>query len=120
MSSEGRGRKEFSISRQRNNYKVILALPERAADFFRHAHHLEREIVDQDFLAERVGVGKEFIHQVVPDEAHHGLMLVVGFSDVPPAFNLLAADVDHRRCDAGDVLIVKGMALIASGVVVAP
>ena len=65
MSSEGRGAEKFSISRERNNYKVILALPERAADLFRHADDLEREIIDQDFLAEGIDVGEELIHQVV-------------------------------------------------------
>ena len=96
-------RKKLPIGGEGNLDEIILALTESAADFLRHSHDAKRNAVDHDFLVEGIDAGEECIHQILPDEAHHGLMLVIGFGDVSAALHLLLADVDHVGRHTGDV-----------------
>ncbi len=108
----GPGDEEFAEGREGDLGKVVLALPERGADFASHADDFEGMAADEDDLAHRVHGGEEFVHQVLADEADHGAVEIVRFRNKPAVLHLFLPDVDHAGRDAPEADFVDGLVLV--------
>src|SRR5579859_1173313 len=69
-------------SGERNHHKVILTHTEGGAHFFGHANDPKGLAAHYDFLFERIGAGKKFIHQVLPNKADMRIVVIILLADV--------------------------------------
>ena len=105
----------------RGQHHVILVHTHAVVAFaFQHANHAEGHLVEAYYLADRVAVGKEVIHDGLADDAHLGRGFDVRFGeDFAALYRELAylQVVVADACYARGVVVVAGNELTATGYV---